>query len=110
MCHLFVYDVLSILSKPVGGASFPVYRFRYTEKHDKWILERYESYAAENQGMRIPKMQLIKGFHKRFPGPSLAYMIKSVDYHINQIARLSEKRNQYPRSDSNEMPAYETLL
>ena len=95
---------------PFESARSLVYRFHYCQNHDDWIFNRYESYAAENEGMRIPRIQLVTEFHEKFPGPNLDYMLKSVDNRISYIPRLFKKKSQYPRSARPESPDSETEL
>ena len=62
--------------------------------HHRWILVRYDSYAAETGGMRISAAQLCNEVNQAFPGEE--YTPYALFYRIDACGRLREKKNQHP--------------
>ena len=62
--------------------------------HHRWILDRYDSHAAETGGMRISAAQLCNEFKEAFPSENNTPY--ALFYRIDACDRLREKRDRYP--------------
>ena len=65
----------------------------YTQANEDWIIAKYDSYAAANNGCRITMHHLAIQYNLQFPNeyrsqPSLAS-------HIHKVDRLRAKKDQY---------------
>ena len=65
----------------------------YSIAQDQWIWTRFHTFAAANNGLRMPLPQLVDEFNRTFT--HVTRSLRSVETHIFRVPMLLETRNQF---------------